>query len=137
MLTALLTALLQVATVQSVPSISMDVDGRSTTLDSRVVSDSKSSILVVYSKPLNTIPMTVVDGTDGVLDTTIPTISFDQPLAVRNERTGLITVYPTVVMHRTPTVVVKGADSAGSAYRIVPNESDGAEVAAGSAKDAK
>lgn len=122
MMTAILTALLQAATVQSIPSISIDVDGRSTPLDSRVLLDAKDSVLVVYSKPLDIIPMTVVDGTGGMLETSVPTISFDQPLAMRNDRTGLITVYPTVVMHRTPTVVVKGADSARAAYEVAEPE---------------
>jgi len=118
MIIAIAAAMLQVATAQTVPSVSMDVQGRRTTLDSRVLSDEDNRIVVAYSEPKDTIQMTVHDGTDGVLQTTIPTISFDQPLAIRNDRTGLVTVYPTVVMHRTPTVVVKGQDSARSQFEI-------------------
>lgn len=119
MMIALAAALLQVGTALSVPGVSVDIDGRRTQLEPKVVTDDGKGILVAYGEPHDTVPMTVHDGTDGLLETTVPTISFDQPMAMRDSRTGLVTVYPDVLMHRTPTVIVKGSDTARSAYEIV------------------
>lgn len=60
----------------------------------------------------------VDDGTDGAIPTTIPSITFDQPLALRDEDTGIVTIDRGTVIHRAPTVVVGGTDSARGAYAV-------------------
>lgn len=118
MIFAIAAMLMQAVPALSVPGVSVDIEGRQTQLDPSIVSHDDKGIVVAYGEPKDTIPMTVHDGTNGVLDTSVPTISFDQPMALRDSRTGLVTVYPDVIMHRTPTVVVKGSDTARSAYEI-------------------
>lgn len=115
---AIAAALIQFGSIPTAPGITIDVNGSPTRLQPRIVRTGKDRIEVAYEEPVDTIPMTVHDGTNGILETTIPTISFEQPLALRNARTGLVTVYPTVIMRRAPTVVVKGSDSARAAYEI-------------------
>jgi hypothetical protein len=123
---ALLAALVQAATAvaspvlspPTVPTVAITIDGRTSTLPSRVLSRDADSVTVGYGRPVAAIPMIAADGTGGVLPMTVPTIAYDQPFALRNARTGEITTYPGIVERRTPTVVVVKSASAVDAYQV-------------------
>lgn len=127
-------ALLQAASVpakaelppMTVPKVSVRIDGEQKTLDSKVRSAGKDILLVDYSKSRTVVPAVLHDGTDGVVPMTVPGISYDQPLAYRDHRTGEIHVVPGVTEHREPVVVAKEA-SARDSYVVFAQPRNEAE----------
>lgn len=114
----------------TVPVVTMEVGGRPVVMDSHARTDGHG-MHVEYSLPSVTVPVELKDGTGGVIPMSIPDVSYDQPLVLRNARTGETHTVEGVVQHREPVMVVHGASaSARDAYRIgVPK--DAAEAGAG------
>ena len=54
----------------------------------------------------STLPVILDDRTDSAMAVSVPTVSYDQPLVMRNLRTGQIIEYPEIVEHRQPASTV-------------------------------
>lgn len=106
----------------TVPQVSVDLCGRATHLEAEVTGVSSDEITARYSRPAPVVRATLEDGTGGVVPMTVPGISYDQPLALRNEATGEIVVFDDIVQHRRPIVVPDvprdGAASARAQYGV-------------------
>lgn len=106
----------------TIPQVSVDQCGRKTHLAPDVTGIAPGEIRVDYKRPAQVVVATLDDGTDGVVPMTVPGLSYDQTLALRNERTGEIIEFKDVVERKTPVVVVDsprdGTASARAQYGV-------------------
>jgi hypothetical protein len=65
----------------------------------------KDGSLLVKTVPTLKVPVYITDATKGVAPPTVPTLAFDQPLAIQNARTGQVTTFPGHVERKQPVVV--------------------------------
>jgi hypothetical protein len=98
----------------TVPAMTAEVDGRVMKFDStaRVLGD--ELMHVEYHAPITTVPVVLEDGTNGAIPMTVPSVTYDQALVVRNVRTGEVHTVPGVIQHRAPVMVVRSASARDS-----------------------
>lgn len=90
----------------AVPAITVDKCGAPVRLEAEVSEISPDTVVAQYKRPADTLPVIVDDRTASAMAVSVPTVAYDQPLVVRNIRTGQIVEYPEVVERRQPASVV-------------------------------
>lgn len=96
---ALLVATTASITVRpTIPTISMQVDGAQTRMDTIAIMDKHGGLEVRTIGPSGTIPVQIVD-LPGV-ETTTPSISYEHLYALKNARTGEIVAFDQIVVRR-------------------------------------
>lgn len=110
----------------TVPRVSVQVDGKPTTLDSQLRKATPDSITVDYSSTRKVVTAVLEDGTDGVIPMSVPGIAYDQPLAYRDRTSGEVRIMPALTEHREPVVVPVQANARG-AYVVLAQPRNEAE----------
>lgn len=90
----------------SVPAITVDKCGAPVRLEAEVTELGSETVVAQYEHPAASVPVIVDDRTASAMAVSVPTVAYDQPLVLRNVRTGAIIEYPEVVQHRRPESVV-------------------------------
>ena len=94
----LLVATASITVRPTIPTMSMQVDGAQTRMDTIAIMRSDGRIEVRTIGPSATIPVQVVE-VPGV-ETTTPSISYEHPYAMKNARTGEIVAFDQIVVRR-------------------------------------
>ena len=90
----------------SVPVITVDRCGEQINLEGEVTTLGPDGLIAKYNRPAPDVLVVIDDRTTSALAVSVPTIAYDQPLALLNARTGLVTEYPEIVQHHRPDSVV-------------------------------
>lgn len=114
----------------TIPRVTVEEHGQNKPMDSQIRTIAPDKIEIEYRKSRGEVPITMIDGTNGVIPMTMPKVSYDQPLVLKDVITGQITKIPGVVEHREP-VVVRSKDTAHHAYIVFAEPQTEAEARAG------
>ena len=90
----------------TVPALTVDKCGAPIRLEAEVTEISPDTVVAEYEYPAASLPVILDDRTSSAMAVSVPTVAYDQPLVLRNIRTGQIVEYPEIVEHRRPESVV-------------------------------
>lgn len=118
-------------TQPTIPQVSANVDGVQRPMDTISTIEPDGSVQTRTLGPAKTMPMVVID-VPGI-QTTAPKLSYEHPLTLQDKRTGRITAYDQIVIHREvegvavdPVGLAKPKTPAEAAVGVCTPKKDGA-----------